>query len=552
MITDTNSKQKPHPRKDTGMSSQSPAASSGDIPMIPFAEPDPSAFDETGDPETDAAFTAAFAPISPDVPVVPSSSPSVEQGDESFDMTVGSPENSGSMNPIVSAAFTQPISNSVPAAPSTPVDKTVTMSAAVAVNGNLGESLSDIVDSASRVAERVAVRMAPSHLSMGSDSNPSFRAAPQPTREEIDAAKHAERARKRREREMARAERKVVHGTGGGKHEGASVMSALIANIAVSIVKFVAYLVSGSVAMASESVHGLADCTSELCLVAGKKLADRKPTRKHPLGFGRARYLAAFIVSVFMFSLGGMFAIVNAYSKVKSILDGGQGAHSVDNGHLLMVLVVCIIAAACEGWSLRKSIHEAKERYEMTGHPGEFELVRFWFGTKAADIVSVIAEDTIAVTGLFISAVGVIMSIATGDDIWDAFAGLLVGVLLVIGAILLGVQTASLIIGEGASHTTYDRIDRVLEEDSGIEKVLRDPIAVHISDDKLLLLLKVQIKNDASVDDSVVINRVEEKIRKSIPWYDVEIFVEPDSYNSRIAGVNEYAPSMFPDIQADF
>lgn len=545
MSTDTNSKPKPHPRKDTGTPAPSPV-SSGDIPVIPFAAPDPTVFDETGDPETDAAFTAAFAPIAAtDAPVASSPTPSVEQHDESFDMTAGSPGNSGSMSRVVSAVFTQPASNAA-ASPSIPVDKTV------AIDAPTDESISDIAASASRVAERVAARTAPSHLSIGSDSKPSFRAAPQPTREELEVAKHAERARKRREREMARAERKVARGTGGGKHEGASVISALIANIAVSIVKFIAYLVSGSVAMASESVHGLADCTSELCLVAGKKLADRKPTRKHPLGFGRARYLAAFIVSVFMFSLGGVFAIVNAYGKVKSILDGGPSAHSVDNGHLLMVLVVCVIAAACEGWSLRKSIHEAKERYEMTGHPGEFELVRFWFGTKAADIVSVIAEDTIAVTGLFISAVGVIMSMATGDDIWDAFAGLLVGVLLVIGAILLGVQTASLIIGEGASHTTYDRIDRVLKEDSGIEKVLRDPIAVHISDDKLLLLLKVQIKNDAAVDDSIVINRVEEKIRTSIPWYDIEIFVEPDSYNSRIAGVNEYAPSMFPDVQSDF
>ena len=550
MTTDTNSKPKPHPRKDTGTTASSPA-SSGDIPVIPFAEPDPTAFDETGDPETDAAFTAAFAPISPDTPVAPTSVPPVEQHEESFDMTAGSPENSGSMSPVVSAAFTQPMSNVASSQPAVPVDKTVVMPSAVSDTKN-DESLADIAVSASRVAERVASRKQPSHLSMGSDDKPSFRSAPQPTREELEAAKRVARAKRRREREMEKAERKVVRGTSGAKHEGASVISALIANIAVSIVKFIAYLISGSVAMASESVHGLADCTSELCLVAGKKLADKKPTRKHPLGFGRARYLAAFIVSVFMFSLGGVFAIVNAYGKVKSIIDGGAGAHSVDNGHLMMVFIVCVIAAACEGWSLRKSIHEAKERYKMTGHPGEFELVRFWFGTKAADIVSVIAEDTIAVTGLFISAVGVIMSMATGDDIWDAFAGLLVGVLLVIGAILLGVQTASLIIGEGASHTTYERIDRVLAEDDGIEKVLRDPIAIHISDDKLLLLLKVQIKNDAATDDAIVINRVEDKIRKSIPWYDIEIFVEPDSYNSRIAGVNEYAPSMFPDMQSDF
>lgn len=332
-----------------------------------------------------------------------------------------------------------------------------------------------------------------------------------------------------------------------GKHEGASVLSALAANIAVSIVKFIAYLISGSVAMASESVHGLADCTSEICLLAGKRLSDRQPTRKHPLGFGRAKYLAAFIVSVFMFSLGGVFAISNAYVKVKSVLDGGPEAHNVDTGHLILVLIVCCIAALCEGWSLRKSIQEAKEQYKKTEHPGEFSMIRFWFGTKSADIVSVMAEDSLALTGLAISAIGVIMAIITGDDIWDAFAGLLVGVLLVIGAVLLGIQTASLIVGEGASDTTYERIDRILAEDEGVERVLREPIAVHISDNKLLLLLKIQVKNEADVDDSVVINRLEDKIRKSLPWYDLEIFVEPDSYDASIAGQEEYAPSLFDD-----
>lgn len=530
MSTDS-TQQKPHPRKDTSTPSPS---SSGDIPVIPFAEPDPSAFD-TGNPEIDAAFTSAFAPIQDDAPVVPSVAQPSEPLPGSFDMTAGSPSNSGSMDSVMASAFTAPES-AVPPASATSGTETAA-----------GETMAmpkfdPKFDTSSR---------RPSHLQFGSvswgDEHPSFRIAPQPSKDELKAAKAVERARRNRERDMERAARKSSRRS----HEGASVMSALIANIAVSIVKFIAYLVSGSVAMASESVHGLADCTSELCLVAGKKLADRKPTRKHPLGFGRARYLAAFIVSVFMFSLGGVFAIANAYGKVKSILDGGPGAHSVDNGHLLMVLVVCVIAALCEGWSLHKSIHEAKERYKHTGHPGEFDVVRFWFGTKASDIVSVIAEDTIAVPGLFISAVGVIMSMATGDDIWDAFAGLLVGVLLVIGAILLGIQTASLIIGEGASHSTYDKIESILESDEGIEKVLRDPIAIHISDDKLLLLLKVQIKDDATTDDAIVINRVEEKIRTGIPWYDIEIFVEPDSYNSRIADREEYAPSIFPGIQGD-
>lgn len=191
MSTDS-TPQKPHPRKDTSTPSPS---SSGDIPVIPFAEPDPSAFD-TGNPEIDAAFTSAFAPIQDDAPVVPSVTQPSEPHPGSFDMTAGSPSNSGSMDPAMASAFTAPES-AVPTASSTSGTETATGKTTAM------PKFDPKFDTSSR---------RPSHLQFGSvswgDEHPSFRIAPQPSKDELKAAKAVDRAKRSRERDMERAARK--------------------------------------------------------------------------------------------------------------------------------------------------------------------------------------------------------------------------------------------------------------------------------------------------------------------------------------------------------
>lgn len=312
---------------------------------------------------------------------------------------------------------------------------------------------------------------------------------------------------------------------------GIAVIAALVANVLVALVKFAVFLFTRSASMLSESVHSLADSGNELTLIIGNKLSHRPPSRKHPLGWSRARYLASFIVAVSLFAIGGVYSASESIAKIRAVMHGSPEAHAVDASKMSIVLVVTVICALIEGWSLHNGIKEAKERFAETHDPGRFSLWKFWRGTKSSDIAVVLAEDTLAVIGLAFAFIGTAIAIATGDEIWDAIGGTSIGVLLIIGALLLGGQVASLLIGEGASAHTYQIISDVLARNADVERVLADPAAIHLSEKRILVLLKVQFRNETELDDAIAINQLEEQLRAAIPYYTLDIVVEPDTYN---------------------
>ncbi len=312
---------------------------------------------------------------------------------------------------------------------------------------------------------------------------------------------------------------------------GIAVIAALLANIMVAVVKFAVYLFTHSASMLSESVHSLADSGNELTLIVGNKLSHRPPSRKHPLGWSRARYLASFVVAVSLFAIGGVYSASESISKIRQIATGGPREHAVDASKMAVVLVVTVICCCIEGWSLHNGIKEAKERFAETHDPGRFSLIKFWRGTKSSDLAVVLAEDTLAVIGLSFAFLGSLLAILTGDEIWDAIGGTSIGVLLIIGALFLGAQVSSLIIGEGASDHTYRIIEDVLAHNKDVERVLADPAAVHLSEKRILVLLKVQFRNETELDDTVAINNLERELRAAIPYYTLDIVVEPDMYD---------------------
>lgn len=312
---------------------------------------------------------------------------------------------------------------------------------------------------------------------------------------------------------------------------GIAVIAALLANVMVAVVKFVVYMITHSASMLSESVHSLADSGNELMLIIGNKLSHRPPSRTHPLGWSRARYLASFVVAVSLFAIGGVYSASESIAKIRAVATGGPEAHAVDAQKMGIVLIVTLICAAIEGWSLHNGIKEAKERFHETHDPGRFSLFKFWKGTKSSDLAVVLAEDSLAVIGLALAFLGTLAAILTGDEIWDAIGGTSIGILLIVGALFLGWQVASLLIGEGASEHTYRIINEVLAANEDVERVLADPAALHLSEKRILVLLKVQFRNETELDDTIAINRLEEQLRAAIPYYTLDIVVEPDTYD---------------------
>ena len=310
---------------------------------------------------------------------------------------------------------------------------------------------------------------------------------------------------------------------------GMAVKAALLANIGVACAKFAAAAYTGSSSMFSESVHSVADCANELVLMAGDRASDRHSGGGHPFGLHRAKYLASFIVATLLFFVGGVFAVSQAAGKLIGLIDGSL-PRTAESRELVAALAVVVISACLEGWGLHTSVHEARRRMQRV-QVEEGSLVGFWRRTKSAELASVMMEDTLALIGLAFAGLGVGLSIATGDELYDAIGGLMVGLVLVCGSAALAFKSGSLLIGEDIDPTTRRMVTEAVESTPGVDRLINMQ-AIHMDEDAVLLCLKVETSKLDRDYDVETVDHIEANIRHRMPWYEFEIYVEPDIWRA--------------------
>ncbi len=291
-----------------------------------------------------------------------------------------------------------------------------------------------------------------------------------------------------------------------------AIIAALLANIGIAITKFIAAAISGSASMLAEAIHSVADSGNQLLLIIGGKRAKRQATAAHPFGYGRSRYIYAFMVSIVLFSIGGMFSILEGVSKLTE-------EHELENAWLpLLVLGVAIVL---ESLSLRTALHEAKKVR------GKSSLVQFIRHAKSPELPVVMLEDMAALAGLVFAFAGVGLTALTHNSIFDAIGTLAIGGLLVLVAIILGIETSSLLIGEGATANDTALIRGALEAVVGKGGVIHMK-TMYLGPDELLLGAKIEIEKNASGSDiAETIDAAEESVRNAVPTARV-IYLEPD------------------------
>lgn len=328
--------------------------------------------------------------------------------------------------------------------------------------------------------------------------------------------------------------------TNGGNtkpaHAGSAVKAALIANIGVACAKFAAAAFTGSSSMFSESVHSVADCANEIVLMFGDRASDRKSKGDHPFGMHRAKYLASFIVATLLFFVGGVFAVSQATKKLIGLLDGSVD-RQVDSLELLAALAVVVISACLEGYGLHTSIKEARERMSRV-KVEEDSLIGFWRRTKSAELASVMMEDTLALIGLLFAGLGIGCSMLTGDELYDTIGGLMVGLVLVVGSAALAFKSGSLLLGEDVDPRTHKLLSQAVNNTPGVERLINMQ-AIHMDEDAVLLCLKVQTSKLDRDYDVETVDKIEKNIRAALPWYEWEIYVEPDIWRANHVSAEE-------------
>ncbi len=296
-----------------------------------------------------------------------------------------------------------------------------------------------------------------------------------------------------------------------------AIVAALLANLGIAVTKFVAFLFSGATSMLAESVHSLADSGNQILLIVGGRRAQREATPEHPFGYGRQRYVYAFVVAIILFSVGGVFALYEGFHKI---------SHPEPIDKPWLPLSVLIASLILEGLSLRTAIKEAKL---VKGSQSWTEFIRH---AKAPELPVVLLEDIAAGVGLALALGGVGLTLLTGNGVWDGVGTVAIGVLLVVVAIILGYETSSLLVGEGATDKDAAAIRKALE--GSCSRVIHMK-TLYLGPDELMVAAKIAVKHDDSAEAVArAIDDAEKRIREAVPVARV-IYLEPDVFDEKRA-----------------
>jgi cation diffusion facilitator family transporter len=301
-----------------------------------------------------------------------------------------------------------------------------------------------------------------------------------------------------------------------------AVVAALLANTGIAVTKFGAWALTGSASMLAEAIHSVADSGNQALLLIGGKRAAREATDAHPFGYGRERYVYAFIVSIVLFSVGGLFALYEAYHKFHELAEG-HGGGMLDSRWKFVPLIVLAVAIVLESLSFRTAIIETNK---VRGDHGWFAFIR---NAKAPELPVILLEDFAALVGLVVAFSGVGLALLTHNLYFDVVGSAVIGALLVAVAVVLAIEVKSQLVGESASHAAIARIRAAIESAEGVERIIHMK-TLHIAPEELLVAVKIGVRAEATGQEiAATIDAAERSIREAEPMA-VQVFIEPDIF----------------------
>lgn len=296
-----------------------------------------------------------------------------------------------------------------------------------------------------------------------------------------------------------------------------AIVAALVANAGIATAKFIGWGITGSSAMLAEAVHSVADTTNQGLLLLGTRTARRKPTEDHPFGYGRDRYFYSFVVALLLFSLGSVFALYEGIDKLRH-------PHALTSP--IVAVIILVVAIGLETYSFRTAIQESNK---VRGDANWWQFIR---QAKTPELPVVLLEDAGALFGLVLALFGVGLSAVTGDPAWDAIGTLCIGVLLGVIAVILIIETKSLLIGEGAHPSVLRSIVDELEA-GRVDRVIHIRTQ-YLGPDEMLVAAKIAVSAElTTMEVAQAINDAELRVRSRFPEARL-IYLEPDLDRSAV------------------
>ena len=302
-----------------------------------------------------------------------------------------------------------------------------------------------------------------------------------------------------------------------------AVVAAVLANIAIGIVKFIAAALSGSSAMISEGIHSIVDSGNGLLILFGMKRAERKPDITHPFGYSTELYFWTLVVAVMIFALGGGVSMYEGIHRITSITP------ETTLGNPTLNYIIIAISAVIEGVSLSVALRE------FNAARGSTKPLNFIREAKDPSLFTVVLEDSAAEMGLLLAFLGTFLGHVTGNPYFDGIASVLIGVLLAGVAIVLLRETKSLLIGEGLKANEIAEIVRIVETDPRVIKCGR-VLSLYLGPHDLLVTADVTFSELETRDNlNEAIDDIEHAIVRAFPQT-TRIFIEPENLEFTRAG----------------
>ncbi|MFQ6391903.1 cation diffusion facilitator family transporter [Nocardia sp. KC 131] len=301
---------------------------------------------------------------------------------------------------------------------------------------------------------------------------------------------------------------------GGGKK---AILAALSANAGIAVAKFIGAAITGSASMLAEGVHSVADTANQGLLLFGQRRAEQEADELHPFGYGRNRYFYSFIVALVLFTLGSVYAIYEGIHKIQ---------HPEELSSPIVAVVILGLAVALEGYSFRTAVHESRP---LKGNSSWWRFIR---NSRSPELPVVLLEDSGALIGLIFALAAVVLTMVTGEPIWDGIGTLAIGILLGVIALVLIVEMQSLLIGEGATPDEDRAIRANLVDDSRIDRVIHVKTQ-YLGPEEMLVAAKVAIAPGLDIETiAAAIDAAEARIRAAVPAARI-IYLEPDLYRTQ-------------------
>jgi len=289
-----------------------------------------------------------------------------------------------------------------------------------------------------------------------------------------------------------------------------TILYALGANLAIAAAKTAAAIATGSSAMLAEAIHSYADSGNQGLLLWGMRQAKRPPSPDYPLGWGKAVFFWSFIVALVLFSLGGLFSLYEGWHKL---------AHPEPIRFAWVAVGILVFGLIAETISLRACLHEVNKVR------GERSLWRWFRESRQSELVVILGEDLAALLGLALALLAVLATMFTGNPAWDALGSMSIGAVLIVVAVGIGIEIKALLIGQSAEHATEARLLQFLQQQAGVEKILR-LITLQLGT-SLMVAVKARMAAESAAELIDAINRAEAATRAEFPeiqW----LFFEPD------------------------